>query len=197
MLPRSLFVHIPKTGGVWVRRAITQAGVSTVEAGHASLAAGNMHNRTRSINTQGRFQFAFVRHPLNWYASFWSYRMFSGWSTLPASLDACMSVDFDRFIRNALRAFPQGWVGDHYRRYLGSALDGVDFIGRTERLSEDLVRALRLAGETFDEAALRAVPRQNVSPIRPVYSQRLREAVLRAERKTIERFGYDAETTTP
>jgi len=194
VLPRSVFVHIPKTGGVWVRRAIAQAGLPTVEAGHAPITAGNMHNATRYINARDRIQFAFVRHPLNWYASFWSFRMFSGWSSLPAPLDACMSADFDRFIRNALRAFPQGWVGHLYRRYLGPTLDGAGFIGRTERLAEDLVHVLRLAGESFDEAKLRAVPQLNVSPIRPVYSRKLRQAVLCVEREIIERFGYDAET---
>lgn len=188
MLSRSVFFHIPKTGGVWVRRAIAHAGIRTLEIGNAPVLDGNTHNRPKDVSLQGRFTFSFVRHPLDWYVSYWSYRMLEGlWKK--GMLDACMSDDFDRFLRNALRRFP-GYLSDFYEEYLGPPPGMLHFVGRTENLAADLVRALRLAGEDFDEERLLTTPRQNISAIRPICTPELRERVLRAEEKAMVRFGY-------
>lgn len=188
MLSRSVFFHIPKTGGVWVRRAIAHAGIRTWEIGNSPVLEGNTHNRMKDVSTQGRFTFAFVRHPLDWYVSYWSYRMLAGiWRR--GMLDACMADDFGRFMRNVLRRFP-GYLSGFYEEHLGPPPGMLHFVGRTENLAADLVRALRLAGENFDEEQLLATPRQNISTIRPVYTPELREHVLRAEEKAMVRFGY-------
>lgn len=82
-----------------------------------------------------------------------------------------------------------------YREYTA----GLDFIGRYESLVEDLIRALRMAGETFDPALLRSVPPANVSSRlsdwaqRCLYTEELRAAMAESEREAMEIFGYRAE----
>ena len=190
MLPRSIFYHIPKTAGEWVRAAIARAGIPAVELGPSPNPIVNKHNTYRTVEANGKFKFAFVRHPLQWYPSFWSYRMFNGWRT-DDILDACMSVDFEIFVRNVLKRFPSGHCAWRYQGYIGPPPGLLDFVGKTQTLPQDLVRALRLAGEEFDEKKLLGVAKLNDSPLRPSFSPKLRRAVLDAERKVLERFGYD------
>ncbi len=186
-LPHSIFFHIPKTGGIWVREAIRNAGIPTVEVGERTGHA-QVHNQYWQVDRKGKFTFAFVRHPLSWYPSFWSYRMLVGWQTMDR-VDPFMSLDFERFVWNVIR-FDSGQLSDRYERFTGPNPGVLDFVGRTENLAEDLVKALRWAGEKFDEEKLRQTPRYNVSLIRPDCSDGLRKAVLRSERKALERFGY-------
>lgn len=187
MLPHSIFFHIPKTGGIWVRKAIENAGIPTVEVGEGTGAA-HQHNHYWQVDRAGKFTFAFVRHPLTWYPSFWSYRMLTGWQTMDRA-DLFMSLSFEKFVWNALRYAP-GHVSWRYEQYVGPEPGVLDFVGKAENMASDLVKALRLAGEEFDEEKLLSTPRDNVSLLQPVYSDRLREAVLRSEKKTLERFSY-------
>ncbi len=187
MLPHSIFFHIPKTGGIWVRKAIENAGIPAVEVGEGTGAA-QQHNRYWQVDRAGKFTFAFVRHPLTWYPSFWNYRMLTGWQMTDLA-DPFMSLSFEKFVWNVLRHDP-GHLSKRYEGRLGPAPSVLDFVGRMENLASDLVKALRLAGEEFDEAKLLQTSRQNVSLLQPVYSDRLREAVLESERKSLERFGY-------
>lgn len=187
MLPHSIFFHISKTGGIWVRKAIENAGIPTVEVGKGTGAA-QLHNLYSQVDRTGKFTFTFVRHPLEWYPSFWSYRMMTGWqSSDPA--DSFMSIHFEKFVRNTLRYAP-GHVSWRYEQYVGPEPGVLDFVGKTENMTSDLIKALRLAGEEFNEEKLLHTPRYNVSLLHPVYSDRLREVVLESERKSLERFGY-------
>ena len=114
--------------------------------------------------------------------------MLTGWKATDR-VDPLMSLSFEKFVWNVIRYDP-GHLSGRYERNTGPAPGVLDFVGKTEHLVSDLVKALRLAGEEFDEEKLRQTPRQNVSLLQPVYSDRLREAVLKSERKCLERFGY-------
>jgi hypothetical protein len=165
LLPKSLFIHIPKTGGSWVRDAIQRAGIPTDEILPSSAVgiswAAAMHASSHCITD--RFRFAFVRHPLTFYQSYWCYKMQVGWSQENAFEAKIASESFPEFVRSVLHVCPTGWVTTMYIRALGYAFSNVEYIGRTERLVDDLVTALRLAGESFDEERLRATPPKNVS----------------------------------
>lgn len=188
ILPRSVFFHVPKTGGVWVRGAIARAGIPTVESGGNPGDPAMLHQTLRTVDTGGRFTFTFVRHPLRWYASFWAYRMEWGWRNQDP-LDSCLCADFPAFIRRVLRRFPKGHLSDRYDLYVGPP-GLMSFVGRTENLVEDLVAALREAGEEFDEEDLRKTPRANETRLRPVYPEDLHAALLKAEERALVRFGY-------
>ena len=188
MLPRSVFYHIPKTGGTWVRQAIKNAGIPTVELGDSPDPGVNKHNRFVSVDTMGRFTFAFVRHPLDWYVSFWSYRMRTGWKDEDC-LDPYMSKDFEEFMHGVLRNLP-GQLSRRFEKYVGPPPGVLDFVGRQENLAEDLIRAVRSAGEEFDEGKILGTPPVNVSVNRPGYSSDLLRAVLESEYPAMVRFGY-------
>ena len=116
---------------------------------------------------KGRYNITFVRKPVDWYISYWSFRSRKGArrdEKFPA--DGLWSDEFDQFVNNVLDAYPGGFVTALYQYYTGAECEKVDFVGRQEHLADDLVRALTLAGEEFDEEALRATARQNPSPDR-------------------------------
>ncbi len=148
------------------------------------------------------FAFCFVRHPLNWYESYWKYQVKTGWIEYGtpgdpfdwhpwAVLRGIRSDDFNTFVHELVEREP-GYVSRMYGWYV----DGfVDFVGRQERLAEDLVEALRLAGEAFDDEAIRRAPRVNVSSAPLQWDPALRREVLRLEYAAIRRFGY-SETET-
>ncbi len=190
MLPRSVFFHIPKTGGTWVRRAIANAGIPTVEVGDSDNQDINHHNSFHQVDVRGKFTFTFVRHPLDWYASFWSCRM-NIHPTAPYRdlIGRYLSDNFEQFLRDVFKDLP-GHLSKRYERYVGSFPGVLDFVGKQENLLEDLIQALKTAGEAFDDEKIRATPPENVSTNRPEYSPDLLRAVLESEYEAMVRFGY-------
>ena len=114
--------------------------------------------------------------------------MTRGWRT-DDSLDLYMSSDFEMFMKNVLKYSP-GHLTLRYEKYVGSVPVTLDFVGRQETLPQDLIRALRMAGEEFDENKILTTPRANVSTALPTYSDQILEAVLEAESGAMMRFGY-------
>ncbi|TQJ01071.1 Tfp pilus assembly protein PilF [Amycolatopsis cihanbeyliensis] len=136
-----------------------------------------------------RYIGAFVRNPIEWYRSYWAYRMEGGWRPRYPLDEHCQSDDFETFVRKAVSILP-GALGNIYRSYVGPPGAEVDFIGRQERLEEDVLRFLRLVGEKVDESALRAGTRINATGTRPDYPEELKELITVSEWDTMERFGY-------
>ena len=202
VLPHSIFYHIPKTGGTWVRAAIRAAGIPANEV-CGSVPQNNrpgsayFHATPSDIRPQGRFSFAFVRHPLAYYQSYWAYKTRKGPEDFNAFDRIFMREDFSSFVR-AVLGKRRGWVSGVYRRFAGPYGKRVSFIGKQERLADDLIRALTLAGEEFDEAAIRSTPPQNVSASDDLfreqcrYSRDLAEEVLEAEHEAVILYGYSA-----
>jgi len=140
-----------------------------------------------------RYTFAFVRHPLDWWRSFWAFRMRTGWQRdHPIDSRVC-SPDFDTFIRQVLEHF-EGHLTERFSWYIGPPEAPISFIGRFESLADDLVRALTAAGERFDEASLRAHPATNVNNydrFPAAYDPELARRLARSEHVLIERFYAD------
>jgi hypothetical protein len=204
---RSVFYHIPKTGGMWVEEAMRASGLACTpcrEISRHPWCLVGRHATPDGVAAADRtgFSFTFVRHPLGWYRSFWAYRvMLANFSpaddgaVFPPDLCWVESGDratmFEQFVQRCLDMHPEGWVTSLYQCYLG-----LDYVGRQEHLVDELVEALRRAGETFDEAALRATPRRNRAATMPRFQDQLAlsaetvERVLDCERWVIERY-YD------
>ncbi|MEK7563136.1 MAG: sulfotransferase family 2 domain-containing protein [Patescibacteria group bacterium] len=202
LLPHSIFFHIPKTGGSWVRSAVSNAGIPVNEIikvpAKKHLSAGTlMHTCPTDVHLTDRFRFAFVRHPLTRYQSYWCFRMLHGWDSELQIDRICQNDNFEKFVWAVLTEAPEGWVTRNYCKFLGNDFRFLDFVGRMENLADDLVTALTLAGESFDEQALRATPPLNVSSVLPEwqvrcsYSPDLRAAVCKAEWRVMEHFGYE------
>lgn len=169
---RSIFFHIPKTGGIWVKTAMKAAGLRY--SATSNVTGSHPFNLKRAHATpdivvpralDGRLSFTFVRRPVAWYRSYWSFRSRKGArrdEKFPA--DGLWSDNFDQFVNNLLDAYPGGFVSTLFQYYTGENGEKVGFVGTQENLVDDLVKVLHLADEDFDEAALRATAPTNRSP---------------------------------
>jgi hypothetical protein len=183
---RIRFLHMPKTGGSWATESMFAAGVVAERPASMPFHAGLSDSRDFS----DRFTFAFVRHPLEFWLSYWGYRMRTGWD-LNHGIDAATSSDsFDEFI-DAVIAHAPGAASAMYECFVGQRGQEIDFIGRHERLADDLCLALTLAGEDFSEARLRSHPPVNRTDFRRYqarYTRSAAERLVDLEGAAIERF---------
>jgi len=89
-----------------------------------------------------------------------------------------------------------GRVSKIYKEFTADVRTPLHFIGRQESLVDDLVKALQLAEEDFDEEKLRATPMENQGGSLPrwkkfcTYTPELEEEVRESERWAMEMFGY-------
>lgn len=183
LLPRSRFLHVPKTGGNWVSAVL---GALFPDARRMP----KIHTSLGSARGKRRFTFAFVRHPLTWYQSYFSYKERKGWDPKNDWDQVVRAGTFEEFMRRAIDETP-GYYSKLLRRFVGRPGEEIDFIGKSERLMEDLIRALQAAGESFEPEEVRKVPPVNESDYRQhpaVYSDDLAERVLKAEVEAVQRF---------
>lgn len=215
LIPNGVFIHVPKTGGTWVRAAIAAAGIPHHESGpfeiedHFGITDFRHSGRADVLS---RFSFGFVRHPVAWLKSRWAWAVLSDFPakirTDPAAAEhwmaGCWSDRFEEFVSASLdqcsgicTATCLGMLG--WKFAAGRWIDpvhSVRFIGRHEMLADHLIKALELSGQTFDPAKIVTTPRQRVAASGELASQTtispfLRSRVLKAERQLCEIFGYD------
>lgn len=200
---RSVFYHVPKTGGIWVKEAMRQAGLQYGQCKDKRVSHPFGLKRehatpdvVRDEEKAGRFSFCFVRHPVGWLQSFWAFRVKTQWLDAKFPPDWYWDDEFNTFVGNLVEAYPGGFVTELYQFYTGEDGRKVDFIGRQESLEDDLVRALTLAGETFNEEHLRATRWRNISSKGRrlsrlcVMNRQVEAQVLDAERWVLDTF-YD------
>ncbi|SET54921.1 Sulfotransferase family protein [Nitrosomonas marina] len=188
ILPKSCFLHVPKTGGSWVKKAIRATGITC----RNYTVSNNPHIGLEDCPCLEKFKFAFVRHPVNLYRSYWQFKMTYGWD-LENQLDqACRSDNFQLFVRQVLDKFP-GIYSSSLIEFVGSADNEIEFIGKYEHLIEDLITALETAGEDFNEQLIRTLPPHNVSNkarYPAAYTTQLEAEVKKAEHIAMDRFNY-------
>jgi len=135
----------------------------------------------------GRLICTFVRHPLDWWRSYWGYRVRDGWTADPLD-SACASDDFDEFARAVAEKFP-GYASNLFGRYLAAPGVRAEFVGRYEKLVDDTRTALRLAGEPFDGLNSRPQGNANDYARTPAFYRRgTARRLAHAERAVIDRF---------
>ena len=188
ILQNACFIHVPKTGGRWVRQALLNAGVSFEDF--------QLHN-TPHVNLQDcpvpcRFKFAFVRHPLTMYRSYWQFKMTYGWDDNNYFDRDCQSGQFHDFVHKVLTQHP-GAYGRRLDEMVGKPDREIEYIGRFENLVEDLITALQRAGEDFDAERIRNTPPCNVSNklrFPADYSAALESQIRETEHYALTRFHY-------
>ena len=189
ILPNSCFLHVPKTGGSWVKKAIIASGIKYEDY----RINGDPHIGLSECPVGNKFKFAFVRHPVDLYRSYWQFKMTYAWDVKNQLDMDCKSDDFNDFIRNVLNKYPRCY-GDSLINFVGDRDHEIEFVGKYENLIEDLIIALKYAKEEFDEGALRNFSPNNVSDktrFPANYTKELEDKVRRVEINVMQRFGYD------
>jgi hypothetical protein len=106
-----------------------------------------------------------------------------------AMLNGLGHPDFNEFMHNLNRKRP-GYVTEMYGWYIRP---GVSFVGKMEKLPQDLAKAFSLMNLDFSEDKIRGVERQNESPAhiaKPEWDPAVKKETLRLEYATYVRYGY-------
>ena len=182
-----VFVHVPKTGGTSVARAL----YGTDGGGHRTIR--DYRAELGDAFVDGAFSFAVVRDPVERLASAFRYLKAGGGNRLDAAFGDRVLVRYD-----TLDAFVRGWLGPetvreqvHFRPQAefvtgaDGALD-LDLVARHERLAEDYEAVRRRTGRGGP------LPHLNVGPPRsaPDLSAEARARVRDLYRVDFDLFGY-------
>ena len=195
---RFLFIHVQKTGGSAIARAL---GDAMPDLDHVP---GSKHLRLAPAIEQhpelaGFFTMGFVRNPWerfhSWHAMIMRRRDGARDGSYDAELFARNAFwqrvaqdhpDFEDFVLEGIRRVPRLRVPQV--DYLVAPGKRADFIGRTERLDADLERGLAQAGLPVPAR----VERTNAGPVadyREHYTPAMRDRVAQVAARDIEEFG--------
>jgi hypothetical protein len=198
VLPGKLvYLHVPKTGGKWVKRVLF-GGISGArlfrETNHGNQWAKSAHCDLEDLKDVAGFRLAFVRHPADWWRSYWRYQQTHGrFRNESLELVRLVKADtFERYVDNVLERLP-GYASRMFSRFVGEPGQEIDFIGKQENLTSDLRTALGLAGfdlSAFDFSASR-INEGGTTTEHFEFSPEQRRALSLAESAGIERFGYE------
>lgn len=146
------FLHIPKTGGVWVQKVLERNGLF---GGGIGIEHGAWHAE--------RWAFCVVREPVQWWLSCWRYRCETDFVGLPSHplspISHIAEPEAAIFFHRVLREAP-GFCGNLYRQYLPYA----KYVLTTENLKAQL----RALGEIVHWPELDLeLPPQNTTEPRP------------------------------
>ncbi|MCY7396297.1 MAG: sulfotransferase family protein [Nocardioides sp.] len=200
---RVLFVHVQKTGGITVEKTLVERLPGAVKLARLP---GRRHARLGAVlrvhpEVADYWTFGFVRNP---WARMWSwYAMIQrrqgaaegGNSRVATRIErnAFWSgvlddiPDFETFVMQGPDRFAR--LGTPQVRYLRTPQKQADFIGRTERLDEDLAQVC----ERLGLEAPPSVPRRNVgttSDHRRHYTPAMRDRVGELYARDVALFGY-------
>lgn len=189
------FLHIPKTGGTFIKEAVKQLGIvhETIGPSHLDL------EEAKKANGDDASYVVFVRFPPTLIQSYWAHRMVVGWGgDLPIS-HFCKDNNFNLFVRKVISRCP-GFFGELITRYIGKEEEeNKPRIGYYENLVEDLHEILESVGERSDLGLIRSMKRVNVTPT-PLkkqfsYEAEVYDAFCESEKSIMERLGYEQDNT--
>lgn len=189
-LKNSVFVHVPRIGGMWLRSLLRRTDLIVHEP-------DSDRERHQSYLEHGRWDkpgFGFVRHPLDWIRSRWSHalqhsthvdRRFLGVHRL---FSLRVRPSFPDTVRAILDECP-GVVGHTF----DIMLDGVDLVLRTEDLPDAALSALNTLEQIEVESLVPIPETTNGTSTTEKWrrltslSDDLMERFLVSERRLIER----------
>jgi len=195
-----VFLHIPKTGGTFLRKALVTLGIPhTISPGGAPY---EPYEHARMDEARHRYGkrvkcFMFVRHPLTWLQSYWADRMDKGWGGDLAISHDCQCPTFNGFVARVCLLHP-GFVSELFHEYTKCEESGEEapLVLKCENLVGDLAQLLSCAREDFDPKKLAQLPPENVIGRRPEYAKlieyepNIKHIALQLEDKAIQQYNY-------
>lgn len=217
-----LFLHFPKTGGRWIENILLKLIPNSKRIGdrHESLDpfcypklydGKTLHDIAKKC-----FVFSFVRHPVTWYVSYWAYMMSvmtskkkwvkrtnigtiwphwtpNGWHPLD-ELSDCGSLDFRVYLDNVLSLHPH-FLTRAIKPYIYLDNKPVNFIGRQENLTSDLINVLQMNNVACDYNEITKTPifhssRQKFKNIAKKYVKKsnMIDKIIMSEKEFINQF---------
>lgn len=196
---KSIFLHVPKAGGMWIRHVFKVCRIPYAELGEQHSHFPEIARHQPPEFFKNKFIFSFVRHPLTWYQSRWAFRVKHGWKPQHPLDFNCASNDFRIFVDNVLKYRPSGWFTWECQSFIDQCPRPIDFVGRVENIVDDTIHALTMAGEKFSTNAVRNCPRVNDSDMdgKPskfwaTYDEKLARRVMAVESEVINRYYVDS-----
>lgn len=208
---RALFLHIPRTGGMWIKECLNHCGIERKVWNrcriHTRIAPKHMlvPHFPKDDLQKVDFVFSFIRHPLTWYESTWRKETFdrnsnkhqmkskSSWSPTIITRRHYNS-NFLEWVKMCIEEEP-GWLTRVYELFVGpEEVEFCDFIGRTENLADDFFEVLKILGYNTKEllSEIQKVKEKNRVPIEEVphvlWDKKTKKLLLRSERVAIKRF---------
>ena len=222
----SVFLHIPKTGGNWITKVLKELDLikefKWPKHGDVNsffypppkgrkLLLAYTYKKMIQPKRPKPFIFCFVRNPLTWYESWFKYmeqpkrqwrswgdeRTFENWH--PNSIlngTGSSTSSFSDFVRRVNTKRP-GYVTELFGWY---TTPQVNFIGKQEKLAEDLIKVLRMTNLEFDEEFIRNYRRVGVSPTpekEVKWDSEILAETVKCEYAGLKRYGYDVPTDLP
>ena len=132
----TVFLHMSRTGGTWVRGALSRAGVPC-------RIEGNIHAAYHECPAFGE-GFTIIRNPLQWYPSIWAHEQLYGDQ---------LYGEINDWVRRITMDHPRYMTWLH-NRYVGPRVR----VLRNEQLAEDLRAMLQAVNEDFDYQILASTP---------------------------------------
>lgn len=172
LLKNSIFYDVPKTGGSWVSEGL-------MAYNDATFVYGTSHEppdpNDKEIYNK-RFTFTFIRHPVDWYKSYYASRV-QAKTEEPNNFD-----DFLKRMFSGRKTFGVEWTSltDYLKPFMKC-----DFVGTTENLGEDLIMALKMGGEAADKGNLLNRPWVNVTEYKFQPNQEQIDLIKRKEKRLI------------
>jgi len=200
-LPNSIFIHTPKTAGVWATAMLQNLPIKSNRYGKIHSTSQEIKDIT--LSGLKKPCWGFVRHPLTWYQSYWSHRMLECWEPIVSTLSYSYNLlgflnlhtaetadsNFNMHIRRMHTYYPYGFLSTLFAEYVF----GCDKICRFENLYSDFADALSV-WENIDRSELPIVqPLNIIGALREdhYYSDESLNMVMEMEKETIKRFNYD------
>ena len=186
-IDRAIFLHIPKTGGTWVRNYFRETRMDhMVEELHENqrahingVALNNIIGHTEDL------KFCFVRHPLTWYRSYWTSKQLIPDRT-GGYLDTIVDLPWIDFLQHILKNHP-GYLTGFFEGYTNICR----FIGKQENLREDLYCVLSHLKIRYNKEYIFRRVLDNVVPSDKKYPKELALTIMKTEENLTRKYDYN------
>ena len=188
MSHNAIFIHVPKTGGLFIEAFLKERGFGWLAYRHSNI------NVLGKVAYENRFKFLFIREPADWYRSYWQMKMggktfgerwymceqnsvlyHPTWDIDPY----CGSDDLDQFIINCSKL--DGFLNRMYQQFIGSGRIKVDYIGDQKTLTSDMMEICDHLKIHYDPVHFQNRPKVNVSIQRPDMKPKTRKMINEVE----------------